>query len=171
MFIDEFNICCIEHSKIKDDMLDAIIRLKQQYWHYSYEQHKKWIHDNIDESEYHLVIMSSNNEVVAYLNIVKTNINYEGNIEEVMGVGNVCVDTKYSGQGIGQLLMNICNYYLDSFKIRAILLCQENLVKFYKKSGWMKYNGKVYLKKINLEGELMIKKPIVSSEISLERNF
>lgn len=171
MFIDGFNICCIEHSKITDDMLDAIIRLKQQYWHYSYEQHKKWIHDNIDESEYHLVIMSSNNEVVAYLNIVKTNINYEGNIEEVMGVGNVCVDTKYSGQGIGQLIMNICNYYLDSFNKRAILLCQEKLLKFYEKSGWLKYDGEVYLKGSLLAGELMIKKPLFSSKISLKRNF
>lgn len=171
MFIDEFKICCVEDSKITEDMLDAIIIIKQHYWHYSYEQHKKWIHDNIDESEYHLIILNSNNEAVAYLNIVKTNVKYNGITEKVMGVGNVCVDIKYSGQGIGQLLMSICNYYLDSFNSRAILLCQEKLLKFYEKSGWLKYDGEVYLNGSLLEGELMLKKPLISSKIYLERNF
>ncbi len=171
MFIDEFKIYCVEASKITNDMIDEIIRIKQQYWHYSYEQHKKWIHDNVDENEYHLIILSAKNEAVAYLNIVKTNISYNGIKEEVMGVGNVCVDKHYSSQGIGQLLMSICNYYLDSFKTRTILLCKKPLVKFYEKSGWVKFDGKVYLKNINLEGELMLNKPLISSEISLERNF
>lgn len=171
MFIDEFKIRFVEASKITEDMIDEIIRIKQYYWHYSYEQHKKWIRDNIDENEYHLIILSSKNEGVAYLNIVRININYNGIKEEVMGVGNVCVDTKYSSQGIGQLLMSVCNYYLDSFDKKAILLCKEHLVKFYEKSGWLKYDGKVCLKGINLGGELMFKKPLISSEISLERSF
>lgn len=171
MFIDEFKICFVEDSKITEDMINAIIKIKQQYWHYSYEQHKKWINENVDDNEYHLIILNSNNEVVAYLNIVKTNINYDGIVEEVLGVGNVCVDSKYAGQGIGQLLMAICNYYLESFDKRAILLCKEHLLKFYKKSGWIKYNGNIYLKGILLEGELMLKNPLSSNKISLERNF
>lgn len=171
MFIDEFKISFIEASKITEEMIDEIIRIKQQYWYYSYDQHKKWIHDNLNENEYHLIMLSPKNEAVAYLNIIKTIIDYNGIKEEVMGVGNVCVDTQNSSQGIGQLLMSICNYYLDSFDKRAILLCKENLVQFYKKSGWLKYDGNVYLKKIKFEGELMYKRSIISSEISLERNF
>ena len=171
MFIDNFKICCVEDSKITEDMINKIIRIKQHYWNYPYEEHKKWIQENINKGEYHLIILSAKDEVIAYLNIVKTYIIYNSIKEEVMGVGNVCVDKKYCSQGIGQLLMNICNYYLDSFNKRAMLLCKVHLINFYEKSGWTKHKGEVYLKGINFQGQLMFTKPLISSKVIIERNF
>ena len=170
-FIDQLRILCIEDSKITDEMTDKVIKIKQLYWDYSQEEHKMWLQMNINDNEYHLIITGSNEEVIAYLNIVRTSITYNGVNEEVMGVGNVCVDKKYSGQGIGQLLMSACNYYLNSFNKRAILMCKSNLISFYEKSGWKKHNGQVYLKGTDFQGAVMFNKPIGNFEILIERNF
>lgn len=171
MLINEIKICFSEDSEITEDLIDKIIKVKHNYWQYTHQQHKRWIQENINENEYHLVLIDSNNQVIAYLNIIKTIIKYDGIIEDVMGIGNVCVSTEFSKQGIGQLLMNICNYYLDNFGKQSILLCKESLVNFYQKSGWMIYNGEIYLNGILLESKLMTKKSLEVSSISLERNF
>lgn len=171
MAINNFKIFFLENTKINENMIEKIIRIKQQYWHYSYDEHKKWMNENIYEDEYHLIILDLNDEVIAYLNLIKTNIIYQDINEEVIGVGNVCVDKKYFSQGIGQLIMSVCKYYLNSYKKQSILLCSTNLVKFYEKSGWKKYEGEVFLKDIKFNGELMSINQIYSSQVFINRNF
>lgn len=171
MLINNFKIRFIEDSKLNENMVREIIKIKQHHWNYSYDEHKKWMDENINEDEHHLIILNSRNGAIAYLNIVKTSIIYNDIEEKVLGVGNVCVDKKYSGQGIGQLIMGICNYYLSSYEKRSILLCKSNLVKFYEKSGWIKYEGEVYINDIKYKGELMFTNRIISPQVMLVRNF
>lgn len=171
MYIEDFKICCIENSKMTDEMIGKVIGIKQYYWNYPHDEHKKWMQENIFNGEYHLIILGATNEIVAYLNIVKTIVDYNNIKEEVMGIGNVCVQNKMSGQGVGQLLMSVCNYYLNSFGKRAMLLCKEPLVKFYEKSGWIKYEGEVYIKNKEYKGATMFTERLDALRILTERNF
>ncbi len=171
MFIRDFKVLLIEHAKLKEDILKKIIRVKQYYWDYSYAEHKQWLYENVKDDEYHLVIMGEDEQLIAYLNMIKTHIFYHGGKEEVMGIGNVCVAKNHLGHGLGQLIMEICNYHLRNYQKRAILLCKENLVDFYKNSGWVEYDGYVTLEDVQYLGVLMTTKPIAHSKISLPRNF
>ncbi len=152
-------------------MIEKIIKIKKHYWGYSEQEHKKWLQQNVNEDEYHLIIIGSSNEVVAYLNIVRTSITYNSIKENVIGIGNVCVDKKYSGQGLGKLLMNVCNFYLNNFDNRAVLMCKSDLTSFYEKSGWKKHCGEVNLKGVNFQGNVMFNRPIGNCKIMFERNF
>jgi predicted GNAT family N-acyltransferase len=152
-------------------MVSKIIKIKQHYWNYSYDEHIKWMNENINEDEHHLIILDSKNEAIAYLNLVKNTIIYNDVTEEVIGVGNVCVDKKYTSQGIGQLIMSVCNYYLNSYEKRSILLCKSQLVKFYEKSGWIKYEGEVYINNMKFQGELMSTNRIINPQVIIKRNF
>lgn len=171
MVINNFKICFIEDCKLNKEIISEIIKIKQQHWNYSYDEHKKWIDENINQDEHHLIVMNSNNQAIAYLNIVKTSINYNNIEEEVLGVGNVCVDKNYFGKGIGKLIMDICNYYLSSYGKKSILLCKPNLVKFYEKSGWIKYEGEVFLNDMKYKGELMFTDLVISPQVILSRDF
>ncbi len=53
MFIDQLKILFIENSKITDDMIEKIIKIKKHYWGYSEQEHKKWLQQNVNEDEYH----------------------------------------------------------------------------------------------------------------------
>ena len=171
MVIDNFKICFIEDRELNEDMIREIIKIKQHHWNYSYDEHKKWIRENINHDEHHLIVMNSNNQAIAYLNIIKTSIIYNNIEEEVLGVGNVCVDKNYSGKGIGKLIMDICNYYLSSCGKRSILLCKQDLVKFYEKSGWNKYEGELYINDTKCNVELMLSDNVISPQVTVTRNF
>jgi predicted N-acetyltransferase YhbS len=171
MFIKEFKIQFVENSRISDNLRDKVICLKQDYWDYSYELHIKWMKENIHDDEYHLIIMDSNDEIVAYLNIINTCFIFNDISEEVMGIGNVSVRKSCSGQGIGRLLMCVSNYYFESFGKRAMLLCKPHLIKFYEKCGWIKYEGEVCLKDKKYEGTVMFTKYLNAPKILIEREF
>lgn len=171
MVIENFNIYFVEDANLDEDMICEIIKVKQQYWNYSYDEHKKWMDENINHDERHLIMTDSSKNVIAYLNIVKTSIIYNDIEEEVLGIGNVCVDKNFSGKGIGKLIMNVCNYYLSCYEKRSILLCKPNLVKFYEKSGWIKYEGNVFINDSQYNGELMFTNLETSSQVLLKRNF
>jgi len=169
--INEFRVNYVKNSLIASDMIEKIIELKKQYWNYSSESHKKWIEDNINDDEYHLWIENKGGEILAYLNIVFLKIQFDDNFEEVIGIGNVCVNNKTSGKGIGLLLMQICNYYINCHEKRATLLCKKKLSSFYQKSGWKLFTGKVLFQGSKYKEILMLNELPDAVNVVIERNY
>lgn len=169
--ISEFKIAYIKHSELTTDMLNKIVWLKKQCWPYSIESQIKWIKDNIEEDDFHLCIEDSSGYLIGYLNLIYLKLKTDKVIEEVIGVGNVCVEKTFRGKNVGKLLMHICNYYISVQEKRGALLCKHELCQFYKKSGWIEFGGHVLLKGNNYNGLVMFDcLPDVSS-IEIEKNF
>lgn len=171
MFVDNFNVSFVRNDKIDEMTVDKIIRLKQEYWDYTYREHRDWMEKNIYGDAYHLMIFNLENRLIGYLNVITTFITNKDETEVVSGIGNVCVAKEFSGIGIGKVLMNICNYYLDKLNKPALLLCKESLINFYEKSGWMLYEGEVYIQGEKFEGALLANNKLKKPLISLERKF
>jgi predicted GNAT family N-acyltransferase len=169
--ITNFIIRCEKNSLITRDILDKIIALKNQYWKYPKKSHEKWILENLYDDEYHLWIENSDGEIIAYLNIVFLNIRFDNRIENVIGIGNVCVDRTISGKGVGFLIMLISNYYILNIGKRAMLLCKRTLSKFYHKAGWIEFTGKVIIKGKDYKELLMFSKVPEANCIEIERLF
>lgn len=169
--ITNFKIYCIKNSLIESDKHDKIIMLKDQYWHYPKESHEKWRQENLNDDDCHLWIENEAGVIFAYLNLVFLKVRFDTRIEDVIGVGNVCVSKDLSGQGVGLLLMQICNYFISYHEKRALLLCKRNLSKFYKKSGWIEYQGKVILKGNDYKELLMFNNIPDELNIEIDRNF
>jgi predicted GNAT family N-acyltransferase len=169
--ITSFRICCIKNGLISSDKHDKIIMLKDQYWHYPKESHEKWRQENLNDDDYHLWLENDSGVIFAYLNLVFLKIRIEKRNEEALGVGNVCVSKDFSGKGVGLLLMQICNYYISYHEKRALLLCKRSLSGFYRKSGWVEYQGTVILKGQEYSELLMFNKVVAESYIEIERNF
>ncbi|WAC41454.1 GNAT family N-acetyltransferase [Pedobacter sp. SL55] len=123
----------IKHSQLTDLDLEKIIDIKKIHWDYSREEHKEWIDKNLGEADIHALIFN-NEELVSYLNLIRTEVRINGVRQSFMGVGNVCSLTK--GFGFGKKLMIEIQNYLLKNNLRGILLCKEELVHFYKKHRW-----------------------------------
>lgn len=169
--ITEFRINYVKNSLLTGDRREKIIELKKQYWKYSSESHKKWMDENINDNEYHLWMEGINGEILAYLNMVFLQVQFAERFEEVSGIGNVCVNYEISGQGIGLLLMQICNYYINCHKKRGMLLCKKNLSGFYQKSGWQAFPGKVLFQGNEYKELVMFNELPDALNIAIERNF
>jgi len=171
MMITEFRIKYVKNSLITSDILEKIIGLKKQYWHYSFESHKKWMKENINDDDYHLWIENNSGRILAYLNMIFFQVQFNKIFEEVVGVGNVCVSNEISGKGIGLLLMQICNYYVNYHEKRAILLCKKSLSYFYRKSGWNTFQGEVLFLGNDYNELVMLNELPSAINIAIERNF
>ena len=170
MIITDFKINYVKNSLLTSEILDKIIMLKDQYWHYPKESHEKWIQENLNDNDFHLWLENSSG-IFAYLNLVFLKIRFDARLEEVIGIGNVCVNREIAGNGIGLLLMQICNYYISCLDKRAVLLCKKRLSNFYIKSGWLEYPGRVVLKGNKYDELLMLNKLPNELYIEIERNF
>ncbi len=158
-------------KEIKNEDLDKIVMLKMQHWIYTKESHLAWIKKNIRGHEHHLMIKNEQDILVAYLNIVNLNIIIDGIIKIYSGVGNVCVDKNYTGYGYGHLVMNSANLYLKRQDHHGVLLCKENLVKFYLKAGWHKYQGQTILNNQPYFDAVLFTHKTTSKMVQIDRIF
>lgn len=142
----EIRIRLIRHSELVSEDIERIIKLKIQYWHYTYESHYKWLLNNINDDEFHLLLENYSNNLIGYLNIVKVDVECDNNNIRHAGIGNVCVAKEFTGKGYGLLLMNAANFHINNINEPGMLLCKTNLIAFYIKANWVKYHGEVYLK-------------------------
>lgn len=159
------------HKYLTDEELDKIISLKMQHWEYSKESQIKWIKENIDQNDIHLMVMVNKDNLIAYLNMVRVSISANGNEKPFFGIGNVCVDKQYLRLGYGGLIMNISRFVLQQSKLPGILLCKKYLIEFYSKGNWFLFNGGVFIQGKGFDGALLSTERIPSEKIDLPKIF
>lgn len=162
----------IQHREISEELLEQIVSLKSQHWKYTKDQHLDWIKKNIQRDDFHLIVVSNENKLIAYLNLVEILVSFDGkNEEEYLGIGNVCVDPQFVGTGLGLLIMNATNFYLKHLGKKGSLICKPNLNNFYNKANWVKFNGE-FLIGNNLGGlSLYFSTKIDASIARINKNF
>lgn len=168
---NSFTVRCVLHKDLQTDELEKIISLKMQHWKYCRDSQNKWIINNINPNDIHLMILIEGDNLIAYLNIV--DIVTFSNDEEIsyFGVGNVCVDQKFVRLGYGFLLMQVSRFILKQFGMPGILICKKYLIEFYLKGGWLLYNGLVTIQGKDFDGALLSTENIATDKIVLPRNF
>lgn len=169
--IDQYTIHVIENSKISNQEIDGIIRLKSQHWEYPEDSQKKWIKDNLSDDDFHLWIENSDRRVIAYLNMIHLEAIFDNKKMNIIGVGNVCVEKELAGKGIGKLLMSVGNYYINQDKSKSILLCKKSLREFYMKCGWEEFVGETSIRGEIFRGSVMLNFKSSENKIVLLRNF
>ncbi len=152
--IDEqmsINTLLIKHSEISVYYLKEIASLKSMRWKYSLEEQLKWMANNLEENDHHLLIYESK-KLIAYANFVDITVIVDAKEVSFKGLGNVC--TYESGNGYGDILMKNVNDNLLSNNWNGMLFCKENLIYYYKKYGWETLSEKIMisdnLKNINV---------------------
>lgn len=128
----EFKFCL--HSQISNKELKDIIDLKNIHWQYSFNQHLHWIEKNIFDDDIH-VLMSENQILLGYLNLVKIKTIINGRNFDFYGIGNVC--SKKNGLGYGRELLIATREYLLKNNYKGILFCKDELINFYEKFGYI----------------------------------
>lgn len=170
----EINIISIKHCDIDRECMNKIVALKQQHWNYSYDSQINWMDENIRKDDEHLC-MKLNGELIAYLNLTEIFCTTDKLSIKAWGVGNVCVDKRYSKKGFGTALMTATNSFIKEQNRNGILLCHENLIPFYEKSGWMQLNGNMVITVagISFEHSLMTLNSVINdvAYVDIDRNF
>jgi len=143
-----FNYFNLYITKIRDCDLsphlnEQIIQLKNQYWKYSVESQKKWMEDNIKQTDNH-ILLTKNKKIIGYLLISGRNVNI---------IDSFIIDEEHRGLGYGGMMMK----YVSKHNEGDFLLCKTKNIKFYEKYGWKKTKDvEIVGKKINKNLHKMI---------------
>lgn len=159
-----------KNSSLTKEELDKLVKLKMQHWNYVASEHVKWLYENVSDDDYHLLIFDEKNTLVAYLNMVHLYIPNEENLS-FLGIGNVVVNKSNKRQGYGLLLMTITNFFLKMNKFNGLLLCKESLNEFYKKAGWLLYNGDLLVNGEKFNESVFSNKSIGLKEMKINKYF
>ena len=172
-YIESLTIKFINHNNITDELINKIILIKGQHWKYSIEDQLKWISKNINSNDKHLMIFNNDNMLIAYMNMVNRTIEIENIVYDILGIGNICVDSNYIGKSMGKLLMSVCTFNLNNINKTGVLLCKDKLISFYTKSGWKQYNNKLVINKEIFNNNVFFSdnRFINASEIIIDRAF
>lgn len=132
-----FNVVFVQHNKLTPSLMQEIIKVKCIAWPYNYNEHLKWIENNLNNSDIH-VLLYQNERILAYLNLVEISIQFDGCDLQGFGIGNVCAAEK--GQGWGGEIISRVNQFLLKNDLVGLLFCKEGLVKFYTENRWERVN-------------------------------
>lgn len=122
-----------KHSEIDIASLKQIINVKSIAWPYTLAEQLRWIAKNLNNDDLHVLLKSDDN-AIAYLNLIEIEVYVDGSSRKAYGLGNVCAKEK--GKSYGTELMKKVNDFLIEKNHIGILLCKSNLVEFYRKNGW-----------------------------------
>lgn len=128
-----FGLKLIRHREVTEKQLEEIIKIKSTAWLYNFNNQIEWMNNNFKEDDIH-VLMSLNNQDVAYLNLVEIEIEIDGILKMGYGIGNVCARER--GRGYGSKIMSKTNLYLKKKNKIGLLFCKYSLVGFYKLNNW-----------------------------------
>lgn len=167
----EFKVVYKSNKDLTELEIKSIINLKSQYWNYSYDMQRSWMNKNLNENDFHLWIENSSHEIIAYMNHVFVECFHNDKLENMIGIGNVCVSPLYTSRGLGKLLMHISSFYISENSLNAILLCKDDLRSFYLKSGWKLFEGNVLINSEEFDKNLFALHEIQASALFLNRNF
>ncbi|MCX8523529.1 GNAT family N-acetyltransferase [Chryseobacterium formosus] len=128
-----YNVHFIQHDKLTQAVLDEIIKVKTVAWPFSYDQQCEWMTNNLKNSDVH-VLLFDGEKVIAYLNLIKIEMEIDSVKLKGFGIGNVCAIEK--GKGWGKELMLKVNQYLHENNDVGLLFCKDKLMKFYSENNW-----------------------------------
>lgn len=128
-----------------DTLLAVVAALKMQHWNYSLTEHVEWMRKKLRGDDVHLTLLGDDDTLIAYLNLVKLEVRRGSEIKPYLGIGNLCVDKRYAGEGFGTRLMDEASSYIESAGLGGVLLCKAPLVSFYAHCGWRAFDGDLYV--------------------------
>lgn len=156
----------IKHKNCSIEQKIELSLFKKLNWDYPVESQLNWMSDNLLPDDIH-VLLEVNNELVAYLNIVKLKITVNQDSQSAFGIGNVCVSPKYKGKSYGRMIMSVVDCYARQHKVLALLYCQQKNLGFYKSCGWNEVNNA----NTKCNAHMFTNIPIEEDELIVDREF
>lgn len=160
----------INNYDISEGLKLQICEFKNRNWEYPVQSHLDWMDTHLRDDDIHLLLRDED-LLVAYLNMVRVNLEYDSRAVKALGVGNVCVDPTMKGRNYGRLIMSVADFYCRQNKMPGILFCQQKNVGFYKACNWIPYYGVVEVEGKSLQAYCFLNQEFSTRLISLNRDF
>ena len=121
-----------------------ICLLKASHWRHEMRSQIQWFKKNIISSDLHNMLIINNN-LVGYtaLRQKKCILKFEKLIsdEKIIIFDTYIIKDEFRKKGLGTKLIKSNNKVIEDTDLMSFLLCDRNMINFYKKNGWKLLNS------------------------------
>tara|TARA_B100001057_G_scaffold501098_1_gene620515 strand:+ start:16843 stop:17361 length:519 start_codon:yes stop_codon:yes gene_type:complete len=139
----DYNLFSIVSSKLKNNKIKSICLLKDKQWKFGIKSQMKWFRKNIKKNDIHNLFYIKS-KLVGYTLLRKRTCEISSLNKRInyLFFDTLVIDKKYRGKNLSNLLMSFNNTIIKQSGYFSFLICKKELVNFYKKHEWVKFNKK-----------------------------
>ena len=123
--------------KLKKKEILSICKLKNTEWKYGIKSQLMWFKKNIKNNDIHNMVFLKKN-LVGYNLLRKRLFLLNGKKNFYLYFDTIIVLKKYRKMKIGKLICELSSIIIKKTNFHSMLICQNTLIKFYKKFKWEK---------------------------------
>ena len=140
---NKFSLKSIVSDKLTNKEIKEICLLKDKQWKFGIKSQLKWFKNNIKKYDLHNLFYIKS-KLVGYTLLKKRTCEIKNLSKKTKYLlfDTLVIDKKYRGIKLSNLLMNFNNTIIKQSNYFSFLICNNELVNFYKKNGWKKLNNK-----------------------------
>jgi hypothetical protein len=135
------------HSKktfeLKKNEIIQICKLKNSFWKFGLKSNLDWFRNNIKRNDIHNLIFT-NFKLIGYTALRINSLFKNKSKIKYFYFDTLIIDKKYRFNELSSILMHFNNQIILNNKKISFLICQKEMIKFYKKFYWELLNKKYF---------------------------
>ena len=139
----DYNFFSIISSKLEDNKIKSICLLKDKQWKFGIKSQIEWYRKNIKKNDIHNLFYIKS-KLVGYTLLRRRTceIRSLNKRTNYLLFDTLIIDKKYRDKNLSNSLMSFNNTIIKQSGYFSFLICNKELVSFYKKHNWIKFNNK-----------------------------
>ena len=129
--------------QLKKKEIMQICKLKNSFWKFGLRSNLDWFKNNIKRNDIHNLIFA-NFKLIGYTVLRVNSLFKNKNKIKYFYFDTLIIDKKYRSNKLSSILMNFNNQTILNNKKISFLICQNRMIKFYKKFFWKLLNKKYF---------------------------
>lgn len=130
--------------QLKKNEVMQICKLKNSFWKFGLRSNLDWFRNKIKSNDIHNLIFS-NFRLIGYTVLRVNSLFKNKNKIKYFYFDSLIIDKKYRSNKFSSILMHYNNQIILKNKKISFLICQKQMVKFYKKFSWKLLNKKYFI--------------------------
>jgi hypothetical protein len=122
--------------------INQILNLKDGYWKFGIKSQRQFFLNNVKKNDIHNLLFI-NNRLVGYTLLKNMKIKQSDKLINYLHFDTFIINEKYRSMNYSPKLMQFNNNIIKKKKIFSILLCENNMLKYYSKFNWVKINKRL----------------------------
>lgn len=130
--------------QLDKSIINQILNLKDSYWKFGIKSQRQFFLKNIKKKDIHNLLFI-NSRLVGYTLLKNMQIKQNDNLINYLHFDTFIIDKKYRSMNYSPKLMQFNNSIIKKKKSFSILLCENDMLKYYSKFNWLKINKRLII--------------------------
>ena len=137
-----YSLVSLETSKLNINKIIQISNLKDSQWRFGINSQIEWFKKNIKKNDIHNLLYLKS-KLIGYTLLRRRSFNNNNKLKKrYLLFDTLVIHKDYRNKKLSNLLMIFNNTIIRETRLFSFLICNNDLVDFYKKYDWIKLNKK-----------------------------